>query len=236
MLMLAFCGLCLILKPDSEYCLWFLIAAFRSTLQNRKVDVNKSALVTFATIQVHNLNTQFPYLFLLLVSSFLFYSWFVFHAIHIYFCPLWFLCCHQQTAHHMSPFLGRALCRRGQSFSRMKAHSPSECVRKVGLFYWLGIKNLEWISCSLDLPAGTPLHSPQRVCFSFTLFFIFDFDAGTFLSAVMLWHVNDCKWVWLPDCAWHRMPHWATDQKGRAAHLPLFSSPSSLTPPGSPLS
>lgn len=41
---------------------------------------------------------------------------------------------------------GPALCRRGSSISRMRAPSPSECVRKVGLFNRHGRNNLTFLS------------------------------------------------------------------------------------------
>lgn len=41
---------------------------------------------------------------------------------------------------------GPALCRRGSSISRTRVPSPSECVRKVGLFYRHRINNLTFLS------------------------------------------------------------------------------------------
>lgn len=58
---------------------------------------------------------------------------------------------------------------------------------------------------------------------SFTLFsFILDFDAGTFLSALMLWHVNDCKWV-QPLAVHDTGCHTEQQIKRTVLHILLFS-------------
>lgn len=71
----------------------------------------------------------------------------------------------------------------------------------------------------------SPCWQPTNLFLSLLFSFILDFDAAAFLYGVILWHVNDCKWVWSFGCAWHWMPHWATDQTYHASHLPFPHAP-----------
>lgn len=86
-----------------------------------------------------------------------------------------------------SPCAGPALCRRGSSISRTRAPSPSECVRKVGLFHRQGMNNLSFLSLIFLLvlcfvSCFTP--PPHTHTFSFCICYVND------ISMVDEWNLS----------------------------------------------